>query len=379
MKHILKIGIVFFAMIAMWSCENEDDKVIAQPVLEPVIVSPNSSLTLTEDAENLSAFTLVWDHADFDANTPVNYVIEFDQLGNEFQDAKIGGKTSERFYSWTVKELNDLALEKGLEGEKEGALEVQVKSFIGSDDAEPMVSNTSILTLIPYTPFTPPVDEGPTRLFFVGNATAAGWNNNNDNTPLFRSADNENQFTFTGKINGGGDLGFKFLEVKGQWAPQWGDTNGTFTARPTEADPDPSPYNVPADGYYTINIDLEATTYSREAFDVSTATDYTTIEILGDAVNADDANGDDIPDGWQIETDMMRTEFDSHIWTIKGITLGSAGLKFRANDDWDQSWGGAFPSTTSPNGDNIPVEAGTYDIWFNDITKHYIFIPAEAN
>ena len=37
-------------------------------------------------------------------------------------------------------------------------------------------------------------------------------------------------------------------------------------------------------------------------------------------------------------------------------------MKFRANDNWDISWGGELDNLTTKNGGNITVEAGTYDI-----------------
>ena len=53
-------------------------------------------------------------------------------------------------------------------------------------------------------------------------------------------------------------------------------------------------------------------------------------------------------------------------------------MKFRADNAWDVDWGSNTPisGTGTQGGSNIPVSvAGTYDIWFNDITGNYIFIP----
>ena len=61
---------------------------------------------------------------------------------------------------------------------------------------------------------------------------------------------------------------------------------------------------------------------------------------------------------------------------MKRIPEG-AEVKFRANHDWGANWGGQeFPyATGAKDGANIVVTpGGTYDIYFNDITKQYLFI-----
>ena len=60
--------------------------------------------------------------------------------------------------------------------------------------------------------------------------------------------------------------------------------------------------------------------------------------------------------------------------------MGNAGgLKFRANHDWAINWGATLNVSDINygvgvgNGDNISVPAGTYNVFFNDITGNFVF------
>ena len=136
--------------------------------------------------------------------------------------------------------------------------------------------------------------------------------------------------------------GFKFCTQ-----PNWDGTNygGAFFG---EAD-DNIIMTQPA-GYYKVDIDLSEKKYEL--------TPITTIGIIGDATvngwSGDDINMNYVP--YNKETKEGR------YWEVKGITLKTGVIKFRANDGWDISWGGELDNLTTKNGGNIAVEEGTYDI-----------------
>ena len=76
------------------------------------------------------------------------------------------------------------------------------------------------------------------------------------------------------------------------------------------------------------------------------------------------------------------TQITPHNW-FKTMTLAEGELKFNANKEWTISWGGEtdinvgdnnYGVTTTANGKNIFVPAGTYDIFFNDITGRFVFV-----
>ena len=72
-------------------------------------------------------------------------------------------------------------------------------------------------------------------------------------------------------------------------------------------------------GFYQVDVDLSEKTYKLTPFNIG---------IIGNATSK----------GWDGE------------------------MRFRANDDWDLSWGGELDNLTTQNGPNIAVAAGTYDI-----------------
>ena len=112
-------------------------------------------------------------------------------------------------------------------------------------------------------------------------------------------------------------------------------------------------------GYYKVDVDLENKSY--------VLTPITTIGIIGSAS----------PNGWDSDVDMTYVPYNAETkalgyWEAKDITLASGEIKFRANDDWAINWGGDVNALTQ-GGDNISVDAGTYDIklyaWANGYAK----------
>lgn len=111
--------------------------------------------------------------------------------------------------------------------------------------------------------------------------------------------------------------------------------------------------------YYKVDVDLESKSY--------VLTPITTIGIIGSAS----------PNGWDPDVDMTYVPYNAETkelgyWEAKNITLASGEIKFRANDDWAINWGGDVNALIQ-GGDNISVDAGTYDIklyaWANGYAK----------
>lgn len=104
------------------------------------------------------------------------------------------------------------------------------------------------------------------ELYLIGDATSAGW----DNTAGLKMTEGpDHVFTITTNLLGGGAL--KFLEVPGQWAPQWGTNEkgnskkGLMVYRPTESVPDPPGIPGPSAGSYKVTVDLTKMAYTIEA------------------------------------------------------------------------------------------------------------------
>ena len=107
------------------------------------------------------------------------------------------------------------------------------------------------------------------ELYLVGDATPAGWDNA-AGIPFEQDAEELTKFTLVTSLNAEG--GMKFLEVSGEWAPQWGTNDegtaqsGTLVYRPTENVEDPP--NIPAPGTageYLIEVNLQTMSYTITA------------------------------------------------------------------------------------------------------------------
>ncbi|QED36431.1 SusF/SusE family outer membrane protein [Antarcticibacterium arcticum] len=375
-----KLSILLFAFVALTglnSCTSDDDVVfIAQPDPEGIsfINSFNANYVLTAATATNVAERFVWNTVDFDVPTNITYQLQGSTDAN-FGSFDVLGATGENNLAVTVRQLMTLAEDAGLDSDpntdapNSGMLYFRVRAFAGTDGGNGLSETSEVKSITVVLPETGEEEEVFKNLFLVGSATATGWDNSatSNNYPLFRDAADPNIYHYTGKLTGGADMFWKLVEVKGQWAPQYGGENGNLLYRATEGDTDPPAIAVSATGYYTITVNLDEMTYTVVPYDASGSTTYATIGIIGDST----------PNGWDADQDMTKSEFDPHIWYIKGIELNDGEMKFRADNDWAVSWGGNTAMSglaTSDNGPNIPVSGGTYDIWFNDLTGRYIFI-----
>lgn len=131
---------------------------------------------------------------------------------------------------------------------------------------------------------------------------------------------------------------FKFRPNPDTWDGNWGagtDSGTIALGGGNLAAPETA-------GYYMIEADLGEMTYKL--------TLITTIGIIGPAQAG----------GWETDTDLTYNA-ETKAWEATGVVLKAGDMKFRANDAWDINWGGALNELVQ-GGDNIAVEAGTYDI-----------------
>ncbi len=182
----------------------------------------------------------------------------------------------------------------------------------------------------------------------IGSATPGGWDADTDMTD-----------------NGDGTFSLAITLVDGEakfrandeWTTNWGGADFPMGVA-TQDGP-----NIPVvGGDYIVTFNPATGEYNFEP-----DAGIVSIGIIGSAT----------PGGWDAET-TMKDNGDGTYSIIIGLLDGEA--KFRANDNWDLSWGGSdFPSgtATSDNGPNIPVSFGLYEVTFNPETGAYNFAPAE--
>jgi len=323
------------------------------PVTVPVITNPTAgmSFVLDKDYPDDAALTMLWsDYNTYGVN--VTYTVEVAKTGStEF--ATLGTVQNLRVLEISNKTFNDAVLKLGLTANVSASVDMRVTATTKSVGGT--INKVSQVVSVNVTPFV-----AFKNLFFVGDATAAGWNTNNNNQALYRDASNTNKFYFTGKF---GTSMFKLLEILGDntWQPQWGLKGGVVA---NSDGGDPEPFTVSAAGYYSFEVDILAKTYSITPYS-GAMTNYTSIDLAGTL------------NGWSGSTVLTQSSFDPHQWYIKDLVVSSNGeAKFRANGTWDVNWGAGseFSGQGTQGGANIPLNAGTYDVYFNDIDGRYVFV-----
>lgn len=171
--------------------------------------------------------------------------------------------------------------------------------------------------------------------------------------------------TYTGYF-GGNDY-MAILHTPGSWDDRWGiDDSGNYVHGNSD---NVQAFKLNNSGYYTITLNTKTNSFSVEPVDGSSVGVFNTITIVG------------AHDYWDVTYtgfNMMglTPDKENHDWYKNFMLSNDGDLKFAADNNWDFSWGtNEFPWGRGYNGGyNIPGEAGSYDVYFNDITGDYHFI-----
>ena len=132
-------------------------------------------------------------------------------------------------------------------------------------------------------------------------------------------------------------------------------------------------FQSPEAGYYTVSIDLSTLSYKWTKLENQTPTEYTSISLSGDFNN------------WS-KTDMTQvSSSNTHNWYIYNLEIANnSGFKFLADHEWTVNWGGnidlskTYFGVGAQDGDNLQLPAGTYNIYFNDITGQFVVEAVET-
>jgi len=380
MKKLSILLMAFVAFVGLNSCSSDDGVVfIAQPDVAGINFtnSFNESYILTPATSGNIAERFVWNTVDFDVPTNITYQLQ-GATSEDFSSFDIIGATGENNLGVKVSQLKSLADDAGLDNDANtdapntGLVYFRVRAFAGTDGGNGLSEMSAVKSITLILP------EGETEevlknFFMVGDATEAVWDNNKNNTPLFRDGENVNAYYFTGRFKGAADAeGFKLLTELGNWDSQWGLDGDKLSSKEILGE-DPKAFPVSADAYYSFAINIDEMTWSFEPYDASAAPTYNVIGLVGAGTSV----GWPSDDNPELDIKMTKSTFDAHIWNAQGIVLTDGPVKFRANLAWDKNWGGGdnFPSSGTANGDDINAKAGTYNVWFNDLTGRYLFIP----
>lgn len=361
MRVLSKISWVAFMLpLLIWSCAPMDQPTII-PQTGSTLVSPaaGSSLVLLEAAKGDSiTFQVTAPDFGVPGAVEITYKLEMAKGGTNFAKVVNLATTKTPVIKVKTEDLNIKALAEGLEAGKAGAVDFRVTTSINRSLSD-LVGASSSLNVTPYLA-VPPIK----NLFLVGDATAAGWNNNNNNVPLFWHPDNPKIYYYVGYFAAGG---FKVLEKLGAWQPQYGTSGGGNIGVALTPGPEPDPIAVATAGYYSLVFNLETNKYTLTAYTGDTSVEHASVGIIGDST----------PGKWDNSTPMASRNFGGNqIWSITQ-TVTDGFIKFRANNTWAVNWGATKPiagQAVLGSPDNIPIEAGSYNMWFNALDGRYLFI-----
>ena len=200
--------------------------------------------------------------------------------------------------------------------------------------------------------------------YFILGDKPFGWNVNDKKFMMY--PETATVHTYTTKFEGN----IKMINSNDMGTNNWDACYGTPTDGDTSASAglkqSAGAIHVPETGFYTLSVDFGAMTYTWSKCENQEPTEYTNISLIGDF------------NGWGADADLE--QIAPHNWAISNFVGENAGgLKFRANHDWAINWGATLNVTDINygigvgNGDNITVPAGTYNVFFNDITGDFVF------
>ena len=359
-KRFSAVTIIGLILLIFNSCDDTSEKFTITNPNAAVLAGLNfTDLQLDAVNTNNPAITLNWTEADYGQQAAVNYAIQFskdDAFTTPVTAASVTGKSS---ITLSVNEVNAAAGNAGLNPFEWKPIYVRIVASLGSQNRESVASNFVQFNVYPYFNYV------FNDYYLVGDATAPGWNNNNNNPALFRDENDSNVFYYTGFFAANGH--FKVLETKGLWQPQWGTNDGaTIEGNPGtgSSDPERFPYGggngIPA-GFYTFKINFASNTFSFDPYDATNATSPLTLTLQGSSTTM-------VP--------MSSLAHDGHIWYANSVRLTPGDVSFVTNTG--ASWGGStsFSGVATDGGSAIPVIVeDDYDVWFNDLTGRYILIP----
>ena len=403
MKKFFKYTLLMVAAtMTLASCSDDRDSNPTLKTPESFVLNTPAYASQAIDLQNSETVNLTWSQPDY-GGFPVatSYTVEFSATNDwtttttEAADDETG-ETVPTYYkvenSFTNcnAEISAADIAKALqqmmnyaEDEVPDTQKLYARVLAQAKGAHDVYSNVVELLVKPYYVVLKPA---PVQIWWLtGNFVATNhWTNTGsmDNPPYGdmgmipmypqpgADVDNDGNtiLEYSGWFIGG--EGFKIIAPAGLTNWNYGMCGGDETGGQTYRDggDDPGDIKVSESGYYRIVLNTATKTMTMEKIE-SIKGVFTTICMPGTFVS------------WDPDTSPMTSmgSVENHDWYAK-ITCDSDGeLKF-TNGTWDVNWGNPvdFPLGIGSQGaENIKVPAGTYHVYFNDISGIYNFIAVE--
>ena len=377
------------------ACEDDNDS-------NPTLVQPDS-FVLNEptnklvDLINSVCIPMTWNQPDYGGwPAAVEYQLAVSLTGNftvsaDEADADKTGETvadycsMPEFYTSCRGELMAFDLAKALEriahweyGAVPEKVTVYAVCFANTPGAKQVMSNVVTFEVNPYYV---ELKDAPIELWYlVGSEIgSSAWDNGAGSVasgglmPMYPVAGNEydartgkGEIQYAGYFNAGSQ--FKFVRTPGDWGLQlnYNDVSnpGAFLE---DLDGDNHNIGIAEAGYYLIRLNTATLELVIEPYN-GTVGVYSQIAMPGSYQD------------WNVNDNLMNgmsTFVENHDWYVKTMTFSvDCTLKFAADGAWDVNWGSTtFPYGVGKQGGNdIPVTAGLYNVYFNDILGTYNFV-----
>jgi len=172
-----------------------------------------------------------------------------------------------------------------------------------------------------------------------------------------------------------GKLDTKLLtdETSGDASQAYGATGGNKNTLSGEFSIGGGYICPPSAGWYTLTFDFATYTYTFERLENQEPTEYASVSLIGDFTEGQS-------DLAMTQVSVSGSAWNSHCWYAQNVEMKEGGVKFRANNDWTVNWGTSVNvkqnayGVGTQDGANITVPAGTYNVYFNDITGEFLFV-----
>jgi hypothetical protein len=415
MKKIYSSALLLlFGAVVLTSCKDDRDSnpTLTQPT--EFSITGSNATAATVDLEQTKEFTVSWTlptYTNFGASVIPTYIVQVSPTGTftkEFKDDaedNTGADYITLEYTFNSNKgavscnALDGALMKLMAWKELAAapakMDVTLRAIASVRDAGQHIynsitsSNTIKITVAPYFM----VDPVPVLWYMVGqNIGSADWSNSATDLgkgliPLLPLVKEEYEkpsgtgvISYTGFFKAG--TIFKFVAVIGNWDTQMKYENvespDASFLKENEHDKGNCNIEITKSGYYTIKMHTKKETITIEPYEYEVAPKVFTSMSLPGAFN-----------GWDLAANPVTAcethNGENHIWMTTIDLAEDTELKFAADGAWNDNWGPADGSAkTFPygegvnNGANIPVKAGSYTVFLNDITGQYMFISNET-
>jgi hypothetical protein len=314
------ILLVLIGLTGLFGCEKDETKVImsANPVAPTLKTLPDLTLKRAEGTKVLE-FTGTPVDPGFKASA--TYYLEACLKGNNFADpVTIYSGNQDESIKITVSDLNGILLKK-----------------FPADQVSPIDFRIRALLVVDAGTGAPGTSTDP----FEYSSAATNANVTIYGLPRLDLVNSGLAQKIESALGDGKYSGFVKLDATKPFTLNDPDANINYGASGAALAVDGAGITVTASGWYKLNVDTKALTYSLSPY---------MIGLVGSAT----------PNGWDSPDQKMDYDSGTGTWVIT-ITLVAGDIKFRLNDGWAWNLGGTTTNLVH-NGDNIPVTAGNYTI-----------------